>query len=103
MARSRPVNKDMRFLIITLVTVIIASILGSVVQSSGGEVRVNEIRIPTQNGQWVAGDLFKPRKVSKDNPARLRRYLDRPLCARALQFFDEQAGCTSTCCLPWCR
>jgi len=63
--------QDSRFLLIAALTVVIASFIGSIVQTSGGTVRVNEIRIPTQNGQWVAGDLFKPRVVDRDNPAPL--------------------------------
>jgi len=68
-----PIRKkhDARFLFLTLLTVVVCSLLASLVLTSGGAVRVNEVLIPTQNGQWVAGDLFKPREVNKDNKAPL--------------------------------
>ena len=43
----------------------------SLIQSSWGQVRVESIKIPTQNGQWVVADLFKPYKATSDNPAPL--------------------------------
>ncbi|NNJ79714.1 MAG: alpha/beta hydrolase, partial [Xanthomonadales bacterium] len=38
---------------------------------AGGDVRVQEIRLPTQNGQWVAADLFRPVTATAENPAPL--------------------------------
>ena len=32
---------------------------------------VQDIKIPTHNGQWVVADLYKPRSASRDNPAPL--------------------------------
>jgi hypothetical protein len=32
---------------------------------------ITDIKIPTQNGQWVVGDLFKPRSATAENPAPL--------------------------------
>ena len=49
--------------------VILSSILGSQVQTSWGRVQVHDIRIPTQNGQWLVADLFKPRSATSENPA----------------------------------
>ncbi len=51
--------------------VIVASFLVSLIQSSGGRVQVLDIKIPTQNGQWLVADLFKPRSATSDNPAPL--------------------------------
>jgi len=39
------------------------------VQSAGGSVQVESIKIPTQNGQWVVADLFKPRSATAETPA----------------------------------
>ncbi|TWU26036.1 dienelactone hydrolase family protein [Bythopirellula polymerisocia] len=58
-------------LIACLLVVFISSFLASLVQSSGGRVQVHEIKIPTQNGQWVVADLFKPRSATKKSPAPL--------------------------------
>ena len=41
------------------------------IQSSWGRVDVNSIILPTQNGQILAADLFKPKSVTEQNPAPL--------------------------------
>jgi hypothetical protein len=41
------------------------------VQNSGGRVHVQDIKIPTQNGQWVVADLYKPRTATRENPVPL--------------------------------
>ncbi|MFZ5785674.1 MAG: alpha/beta hydrolase, partial [Acidobacteriota bacterium] len=60
-----------RLLIGCLLVVAAASQLASLIQRSGGRVQVTGITIPTQNGQWVAADLFRPRSATKDDPAPL--------------------------------
>ena len=54
-----------------LITLFVAGYLASKVQSSWGKVRVQSIKIPTQNGQWLVADLFKPYTATSDNPAPL--------------------------------
>jgi hypothetical protein len=66
-----PRDFNLRFLAITLLIVIISAFLSNLVQTSGGRVVVQSIKIPTQNGQWVVADLFKPRSATKENPAPL--------------------------------
>ncbi|MBT8057729.1 MAG: alpha/beta hydrolase [Gammaproteobacteria bacterium] len=51
--------------------VILCAFLASRIQTAGGDVRVQEIRLPTQNGQWVAADLFRPVTATAENPAPL--------------------------------
>lgn len=41
------------------------------IQSSWGAVDVNSIIFPTENGQWLAADLFKPKSATKNKPAPL--------------------------------
>ena len=41
------------------------------VQSSWGDVNVQTIKLPTQNGQWVVADLYKPFSATSENPAPL--------------------------------
>ena len=66
--RKAPNNK----LLWTLLSIVVlASFLVSLIQTSGGRVRVQGIKIPTQNGQWLVADLFKPRSVTSDNRAPL--------------------------------
>ena len=43
----------------------------SLVQTSFGDIRVQSIKVPTHNGQWVVADLYRPLSVSSENPAPL--------------------------------
>jgi len=54
-----------------MAVVLLAGMMASWVQTSGGRVRVHDIKIPTQNGQWVVGDLFRPLSATAENPAPL--------------------------------
>ncbi|HHP7241654.1 MAG TPA: alpha/beta hydrolase family protein [Cyclobacteriaceae bacterium] len=60
-----------RFLLITILILIAAGFLSYLVQTSGGSVKIYSIKIPTQDGQWVFADLFKPKSATKENPAPL--------------------------------
>jgi len=60
-----------RLLLSSLLVILLASLLASLIQSSGGRVQVQDIKIPTHNGQWVVADLYKPRSATSDNPAPL--------------------------------
>ncbi len=62
---------DHRLLAGCLLTVAVASLLASLIQRSGGRVQVVGLTIPTQNGQWLAADLFRPRSATAENPAPL--------------------------------
>ena len=65
------IRASKRLLLISLLVVFFASLLASMVQNSGGRVHVQDIKIPTHNGQWVVADLYKPRTASSENPAPL--------------------------------
>lgn len=54
-----------------MVVIAVASLLASRVQTSWGRVRVTGITLPTQNGQWVSADLFRPVSATPDHPAPL--------------------------------
>jgi hypothetical protein len=58
-----------RLLFICVSTVLVSSLLVSLIQRSFGDVQIRDVRIPTQNGQWVAGDLFKPNSATAESPA----------------------------------
>ena len=64
-------NKNNRLLLILIVIVMACGLVASRIQTSGGRVVITDIKIPTQNGQWVVGDLFKPRSATAENPAPL--------------------------------
>ena len=63
------INKSPRVLLFCISAIIIFSALASYVQSSAGKVRITEITIPTQNGQWLKADLYKPFTATSENPA----------------------------------
>jgi len=60
-----------RLLFTSLLVVLLASFIASMIQNSAGRVVVQDIKIPTHNGQWVVADLYKPRTATVDNPAPL--------------------------------
>jgi hypothetical protein len=60
-----------RALLVALSVVVLASFAASRIQTSGGSVDVRDIVLPTQNGQWLAADLFKPKTATSKNPAPL--------------------------------
>lgn len=60
-----------RRLAASVAVVVLSSIAASLVQSSCGRVKVVGIKIPTQNGQSVAADLFRPVTATADAPAPL--------------------------------
>ena len=60
-----------KLLWVLLSIVVLSSYAASLVQTAGGRIKVYDIKVPTQNGQWVVGDLFKPRSATSDNPAPL--------------------------------
>jgi len=51
--------------------VMLSSLLASRIQSAAGRIQVEYIKIPTHNGQWVVGDLFRPRTATAESPAPL--------------------------------
>ena len=63
--------RSFRLLLVLVAIVAGASWLGSLVQTSGGRVEVTGFTLPTQNGQWVSADLYRPRSATKDAPAPL--------------------------------
>jgi len=52
-----------------LLVVVVSSFITSGIQSSWGRVHVQSVKIPTQNGQWVVADWFKPRSATAEDPA----------------------------------
>ena len=52
-----------------ILLIFIVSFFSSKVQNSWGSVNIQQIKIPTEDGQWVVADLFKPLSATKNNPA----------------------------------
>ncbi|NBR63083.1 MAG: alpha/beta fold hydrolase [Verrucomicrobia bacterium] len=62
-------SRDMRTLSICVTLVFFFSGLAAQIQSGFGSVRIRGVVLPTQNGQWVAADLFRPLRASQESPA----------------------------------
>jgi hypothetical protein len=58
-------------LLLSLLVIFFTSFFASLIQTSAGRVQVLDIKIPTQNGQWVVADLYRPRSATSENPAPL--------------------------------
>ncbi|MBP6865696.1 MAG: hypothetical protein KBC32_10595 [Candidatus Didemnitutus sp.] len=54
-----------------LLTILVSAWFASLIQTSWGRVQLTEVRFPTQNGQWLAGDLYRPRTATEKTPAPL--------------------------------
>jgi len=67
----RQLRVSRRVLFVSLLVILFASLIASQIQSSAGRVTVQDIKIPTHNGQWVVADLYKPRSATSENPAPL--------------------------------
>ena len=61
----------MKKILYLIIMIFLSSFFASRIQSSWGRVKVIGIKIPTQNGQWLVADLFKPISATKKNPAPL--------------------------------
>ena len=66
---SGQVRTSLCLLGICLTVVFLGSGLASGIQSSWGKVRITSIVLPTQNGQWVAADLFRPLSATAEQTA----------------------------------
>ena len=62
-------TKAFNNLLICMVVIFICMATSSWIQSSGGQVAVSKIVLPTQNGQSLAATLFKPISATSDTPA----------------------------------
>jgi hypothetical protein len=71
MPRTKAPPAGSRSLWILLALLILSSFGASTVQTSFGDIEVKSITLPTENGQWLVADLFRPRSATADNPAPL--------------------------------
>ncbi len=54
-------------LLLPLALILFSVILAFVVQTVGGKVAITGLTIPTQNGQYVSADLYKPKTATMDH------------------------------------
>jgi dienelactone hydrolase len=58
----------MILLCISLALILAGNIGAYMIQTDSGKIDVTGIKIPTENGQWVTADLFKPKTATAKNP-----------------------------------
>lgn len=56
-------------LVTSLILVFGGSFGASLIQSAGNSIAVTSVTIPTEDGQYVAADLYRPKSATKDNKA----------------------------------
>jgi Esterase FrsA-like len=64
-------HRAMLWLLVSLALILIGDFGAYLVQTDGGNVDVIGFKLPTQNGQWVTADLFRPKIASASNPVPL--------------------------------
>jgi hypothetical protein len=55
-------------LVLSLALILIGDVGAWLVKTGAGSIDVIGITVPTQNGQWIAADLFRPRAATGQNP-----------------------------------
>ena len=64
-------SRAVRLLCLAIVLVLVSCIGASALQTDFGRVQVTKFNIPTDNGKWVSGNLFRPVSASADDPVPL--------------------------------
>ncbi len=62
-------NRSLKLLYIALTLVLLGNIGGYLVQTNLGKIDVNSLKIPTEDGQWITADLFRPVTATEKTPA----------------------------------
>ncbi len=64
-------SRALFWVLISVALILIGDLGAYFVQTDGGDVDVVGFKLPTENGQWVTADLFRPKSASVDNPVPL--------------------------------
>lgn len=52
---------------VSLVLVVVGAIGAHLIKTAGGQVDVRGLKFPTENGQWIAADMFRPKSATENN------------------------------------
>ncbi|SFC29860.1 alpha/beta fold hydrolase [Clostridium uliginosum] len=64
---SKKTNWTIRLLSISLILVLFSCIGASILQTGGGKVEIQSIKIPTESGKWITANIFKPTSATAGN------------------------------------
>lgn len=56
-----------RFFVVSVVMIIVSVFLSGFLQTSFGKTEIIHFKIPTEHGQWLSGQLYKPKQSSAEN------------------------------------
>ena len=62
-------NRSLKLLSIALALILLGNIGGYLAQTNLGKIDVNGIKIPTEDGQWITADVFRPVTATEKTPA----------------------------------
>jgi dienelactone hydrolase len=62
-------RSPLRSLALALSLVVLGSAGAHFFKTGGGTIEVTGLKLPTENGQWITADLFRPRTATQQNPA----------------------------------
>lgn len=60
-------KKALRILCCAIIIVFISCIGASLLQTSGGKVKITDLKIPTNDGQWISAQLYLPKAASAEH------------------------------------
>ena len=60
--------RSTHFLCVALALILLGDIGAYLVQTNGRTIQVSSFKLPTENGQWIAADLYKPKIATEENP-----------------------------------
>jgi hypothetical protein len=64
-----PASRPFRLLGLALALILVGNIGAWWFRTAGGTIDIQTFKLPTQNGQWVVADLFRPRTATDTQPA----------------------------------
>lgn len=56
-----------KLLVISALMIIVSACLSGLLQTSFGKVEIINFKLPTENGQWLSGQIFKPKQANAEH------------------------------------
>ena len=68
MGARHSMKKTVRLFCFAVILMLVSSIGASLLQSNFGKTEIIPFKIPTADGRWLSGTIFKPKAASAENP-----------------------------------
>ncbi|MEK3658269.1 alpha/beta fold hydrolase [Paenibacillus sp. FSL F4-0236] len=56
-----------RLLVVSMLMIFVSACLSGFLQTSYGKVEIIDFKLPTENGQWLSGQIFKPEQSNEEH------------------------------------